>query len=633
MQATTKHQELPSQLASDILDNYADVLRTGRLFFNKKLMTWPTDTSKDFQLAGFAVAFLSHLHQVPAGPVAVEQIRWSAVYCFCKAVSINYVLIEVLSYFRAKTGTNCTIETLGEDSMPLLEYHLEYRSDGTLTVRLVWNGSDNIVSCSPDSVKKQIQGTLSSLETSFCIPVAKDFSPTYILHVKFIEPPRKGIMHRLWRPSSKVHPIQPLCLNSPLCPDDTIFNGACATPAESNIVDSGQALAPCQVLTTQPGVARDAAEAVTIQCEGNQHVCIHPIVLHVVCHCDGDVASPPMKHAEHDFRIHSRLDGDTTSSEETFNQDQETPTLAENESFFEGDASPPYDNLLTDWNEGHTSSEVKLSHEADSASMASTLENDSKKENEIPDTQQKALKTAFDVRATMMPAAKSPDGMLDIEHDEEDFFILTRETDARLELDARMRMMQSPSQLFNARTNQCASILDTLPNQLLDCGSDEDVTEAPPQPQRTAQLPAMDFGQSLLEEESLVETPAALAAEQSLESSDDDMASVIPQPSNCADKQPPPGSPAKLVPPAARGPVALRDRTRSRRFASWPKIRSLVAKASWRGSWGRIELSDFGLRASVLHGLPPGSTKNAWGCSGFKASTVTFAEPVQNSNR
>jgi len=102
----------------------------------------------------------------------------------CKAVSINYALIEVLLLVRRKAGCMCTIETT--DALGgLVSYVIEARPDQMVHIRLCWRGKNNIVYRDPLTASRKVKGTLSCMETEFPLPPVKRFAPAYRLHLQF----------------------------------------------------------------------------------------------------------------------------------------------------------------------------------------------------------------------------------------------------------------------------------------------------------------------------------------------------------------------------------------------------------------------------------------------------------------
>jgi len=115
---------------------------------------------------------------------ASDEVLQQAIYWVCKAVSINYALIEVLLLVRRKAGCMCTIETA--DALGcMVTYVIEARPKQMVHIRICWRGKNNIVYRDPLTASKKVKGTLSCMETEFPLPPVKRFAPAYRLHIEF----------------------------------------------------------------------------------------------------------------------------------------------------------------------------------------------------------------------------------------------------------------------------------------------------------------------------------------------------------------------------------------------------------------------------------------------------------------
>lgn len=176
---------LPQPVAKEILRRYADVLRVGRFEVNSEIVTWETGTSTELQLRSFCEVLFGKLRCLQElSPLDDEVIRLAS-YWVCKAVSINYALIEVLLLVQQRVGAMCTIETREERGGALVHYSLEACSSHRLRIKLSWDGKDNIVYRNPMTGEKVIKGTLSSLDTEFALPPPPTFAPAYYLKISF----------------------------------------------------------------------------------------------------------------------------------------------------------------------------------------------------------------------------------------------------------------------------------------------------------------------------------------------------------------------------------------------------------------------------------------------------------------
>lgn len=169
---------------SEILCKYADVLRVGHLDLNGKTIRW--DTSNGKQLESFCQEFVGGLRQLePLSPWDTSALC-RAVHWFCKAVSINYVLSEVLSLFTQKFGAQCAVRTTSSKGESLVGYKCEVFTRGlesTMRVSVNFSGKGNIICCKPGSAKTQVKGTLSCLQTEFPLPPEAGYTPTFHLHM------------------------------------------------------------------------------------------------------------------------------------------------------------------------------------------------------------------------------------------------------------------------------------------------------------------------------------------------------------------------------------------------------------------------------------------------------------------
>lgn len=177
---------LPRAVSEEILRRYADVLRVGRLLVNGRVLAWETDTSTELQLQSFCHGLFSRLSEVlPDIARTNPAVLRFAAYWFCKSVSINYALIEVLLLIKQKVGVLCTIETRQPGCGSLVDYALEaIPGSNLLRVSLIWRRVDNIVYRDIERPEKQVKGTLSCLATEFRLPPDEGFVPAYCLQMR-----------------------------------------------------------------------------------------------------------------------------------------------------------------------------------------------------------------------------------------------------------------------------------------------------------------------------------------------------------------------------------------------------------------------------------------------------------------
>eukprot|EP00427_Karlodinium_veneficum_P036929 CAMPEP_0169299294 /NCGR_PEP_ID=MMETSP1016-20121227/66975_1 /TAXON_ID=342587 /ORGANISM="Karlodinium micrum, Strain CCMP2283" /LENGTH=298 /DNA_ID=CAMNT_0009391499 /DNA_START=24 /DNA_END=920 /DNA_ORIENTATION=+ len=171
-------------LADEILRRYADVLRVGRLILNGSEVCWSTVGSTASQLQAFSAVFCKSLRPLKETRDLDDKVLCQAVYWFCKVVSINYALSDVLDVVKAKLGEGCSIMTTDPSGRSLVEYNVEVSPELQMHVNLSWRQKGNIVFCDPKTAKKKVKGTLSSLATTFPLPPEHSFAPTYKLLLK-----------------------------------------------------------------------------------------------------------------------------------------------------------------------------------------------------------------------------------------------------------------------------------------------------------------------------------------------------------------------------------------------------------------------------------------------------------------
>jgi hypothetical protein len=175
---------VPQPLAEEILQRYADVLRVGRVLVNGCEVCWSTSGSTAIQLEAFSAAFCAALRKLPESQGLEDAVLWQAVYWFCKVVSINYVLCEVLHLVKDKVGKDCSIRTSDSRGRSILDYAVQVQPDHSMCVQLSWREKDNVIYCNPKTAQKKVKGTLSLLKTEFPLPPSPCFTPTYSLSLK-----------------------------------------------------------------------------------------------------------------------------------------------------------------------------------------------------------------------------------------------------------------------------------------------------------------------------------------------------------------------------------------------------------------------------------------------------------------
>jgi hypothetical protein len=183
--------QLSQPVASEIIKEYADVLRLGSLRLNRDLITWDVSAqcTPSMRLAHFRLVLDEALEDVPEMQDLPEQVRSEGiVYWICKALSINYGLAEVLRLIASKVGVDCSIESYSEggSSQPV-EYTVRVEPGPSLRVGVSWGGRGNLVSYDRRTAEKRVQGTLSRVETKFYLPPKPGFLPEYHIEMELCE--------------------------------------------------------------------------------------------------------------------------------------------------------------------------------------------------------------------------------------------------------------------------------------------------------------------------------------------------------------------------------------------------------------------------------------------------------------
>lgn len=178
--------ELPRRLSEEVLRQYADVLRVGRMRVGCETVSWDTQLSSADQLQSFCQAIAVALQRVPELSGLGDDVLAQASYWLCKVFSINYALVEVLAFVRGRVGPMCSIKTCGDDGASLVDYSVEVVPEtGSLRAAMTWRLAGNVVQCVPKRVRPKVRGTLSCLETEFPVPPEFGYTPVYRVHSRF----------------------------------------------------------------------------------------------------------------------------------------------------------------------------------------------------------------------------------------------------------------------------------------------------------------------------------------------------------------------------------------------------------------------------------------------------------------
>lgn len=235
---------LPAVLADEILRSYADVLRVGRLTLNGSPLHWNHSAANTTQLADFSSTFVGALGRLPELDGVKETDLHQIVHLFCKAVSINYALSELLMLLQnrlgARLGGVVSVRTSGPDGGALVDYDVRVSSQRRVQVKVLWRGTGNIICCNPRTAKRSVQGTMRSVETEFPIDLDHQFTPTYRIAMQLKRSRSAQVLSALAcatsarQPSTEeVSPTAPLRPNGSECSPGSERSTACGTVAHS----------------------------------------------------------------------------------------------------------------------------------------------------------------------------------------------------------------------------------------------------------------------------------------------------------------------------------------------------------------------------------------------------------------
>lgn len=187
---------LPPPVVTDILRNHRDLLRVGCATLGGRRVSWITgaEVTDAEQFEDFLEAFIAGLRQEPEVRALSSAVLARVALWFCKAVSINYVLADVLRLLEETVGVCCSIETCEPGGRgPLVEYRADIEPGPQLRVSLVWDGRDNLVYRKAGSKRREVKGTVRHIETKFSVPPVPGASPDYSLNVSFTKAAHKSM--------------------------------------------------------------------------------------------------------------------------------------------------------------------------------------------------------------------------------------------------------------------------------------------------------------------------------------------------------------------------------------------------------------------------------------------------------
>mmetsp|Transcript_31469 Transcript_31469/g.57850 ORF Transcript_31469/g.57850 Transcript_31469/m.57850 type:complete len:316 (+) Transcript_31469:44-991(+) len=220
LQVDSKVPTLPADVQREILTTYADVLRVGRAVINGREVTWETTAAAEEKLQSCATAIVGAWQELPQLADCDETFFHKALFYFCKAVSINYGLAEVLELVRRKFGTTSSIKTCGGGA--LVTYGMDMLDDLTMRIYLRFDGKDNIIFISPNTGKAKVRGTLMHVETEFKLPICTHNAPTYRVQLRkkgsrtsqLFSTVARTVLRRKHRRTKVVSPAEPLAFEA-----------------------------------------------------------------------------------------------------------------------------------------------------------------------------------------------------------------------------------------------------------------------------------------------------------------------------------------------------------------------------------------------------------------------------------
>jgi len=209
---------VPRALNEEMLERYCDVIPVGRMLVNGEEIMWPTAGSNARDLGTFSAVFCNALRKLPHLESLPNETIAQAAYWFCKAVSINYVLCDVVAELNAKIGKDCSIETTDRHGRSILDYCVDVNADHTMRVRLSFRGKDNIVHRDWHSGRKSVEGTVSSLTTDIPLCPPDDFTPVYEMDMKLKQPGTNRMLAKITRTEKKRKSsgVERICVKTPI---------------------------------------------------------------------------------------------------------------------------------------------------------------------------------------------------------------------------------------------------------------------------------------------------------------------------------------------------------------------------------------------------------------------------------
>lgn len=237
-------------------------------------------------VGAFVAALCVRLRQLPELQHAEDALLHQAAYCFCKAVSVDYVLFEVLQLVRQRTGAACMVETRGGETCGPMEYAADLwrgKAGQHMRVSLVWQGTGNIVSCEPGATEKTPVGTLSKLEACFELPPDRTSAPVYSVQMQL---KRRKLLHERLRELSPARLVrasaagrvglgETVTAHEPLLPPDSDAEEyAASANTFTKLVSGVDGSAPSRGCVAECGIPRDQLVATWPMCGARRGSCL-----------------------------------------------------------------------------------------------------------------------------------------------------------------------------------------------------------------------------------------------------------------------------------------------------------------------------------------------------------------------
>jgi hypothetical protein len=235
----TSHHGLPESMTKEVLNHYADIVRTGQMHINDVPLSWEVtgNTSRDFDT--FGSAFFRRVMRLNSDVGVDGKTLSLSLYWVCKVVSVNFALIEVMDWLRLKTnGSFVTVHMRSNDG-DNAQYHLTVLPGFRFRVGLKWLWEGNVLEVCPNG-SKEVRGTLSKMYTEFDVPPKQDFVPTFTFKFKLAKAHFLASLGRARRFTETFELASPHPIHGDSCEEHTeSFVALSPTPSWSDVSAQG----------------------------------------------------------------------------------------------------------------------------------------------------------------------------------------------------------------------------------------------------------------------------------------------------------------------------------------------------------------------------------------------------------